>query len=55
MSDPPVSVVVLTLDAGPLFETVIEELRSQDLDPTPELVAIDSGSSDGTELSSAWV
>jgi rhamnosyltransferase len=43
-----VSVVLLTLDAGPLLEQVLEGIQRQQTAGPIELLAVDSGSTDGT-------
>ena len=45
---PAVSLFVPTWNAGPEFATILERWRAQELDRAFEIVAIDSGSSDGT-------
>ena len=45
---PAVSLFVPTWNAGPELEAILERWRSQELDRSFEIVAIDSGSSDGT-------
>lgn len=45
---PAISVVLPTWNAGPGIERLIEALRGQDLDLPPEILAVDSGSTDGT-------
>ena len=47
MSTPRASIVVPTMNAGPLFEEVLRRLFSQETDFDYEVV-IDSGSTDGT-------
>ncbi len=42
------SVTLLTRDAGPLLRRVLEAVRTQETDRGVEIVAIDSGSTDGT-------
>jgi rhamnosyltransferase len=43
-----VSIVIPTFNAGPVLEEVLSAIDSQTCDVRPELVAIDSGSTDGT-------
>jgi rhamnosyltransferase len=43
-----VSVVILTLNAGPEFEELLEKLSTQEGDFEREVIVIDSGSEDGT-------
>src|SRR5262245_16230461 len=43
-----VSVVVPTLNGGPVFRDVIQRVRDQKLDAELEIVVVDSGSTDGT-------
>jgi rhamnosyltransferase len=43
-----VSVVILTLNAGPGFEKLLEKLSTQEGDFEREVIVIDSGSADGT-------
>ncbi len=43
-----VSIVLLTLNAGPEFQTTLEAICSQDTSRSLEIVAVDSGSTDGT-------
>jgi rhamnosyltransferase len=45
---PTVSIVIPTLNGGPLFADVLARLRSQQYPLTPELLIIDSGSTDNT-------
>lgn len=45
---PTVSVVIPTFNGGPLFAEVLDRIRQQKIDPTPELLIIDSGSTDNT-------
>ncbi|MCL4694548.1 MAG: glycosyltransferase, partial [Candidatus Hydrogenedentes bacterium] len=47
-SCPLVSVTLLTRDAGPLLRRVLEAVQSQETNRSVEIVAIDSGSTDGT-------
>ncbi|MBI3820241.1 MAG: glycosyltransferase family 2 protein [Planctomycetes bacterium] len=42
------SIVIPTLNGGPIFRDVLERLAEQDYRPRPEIVIIDSGSTDGT-------
>ena len=43
-----VSVVILTLNAGPAFRRTLDGVRQQRFDGTTELLVLDSGSTDGT-------
>lgn len=43
-----VSILFLTKNAGPVFDRVIEQVESQEIDREVEIVVIDSGSTDGT-------
>jgi len=43
-----VSIVILTLNAGPHFGHVLDAVRSQQFDGTIETLVLDSGSTDGT-------
>ncbi len=45
---PSLSILIPTLNAGPLFADVLARLRSQRYPSTPELLIIDSGSTDQT-------
>lgn len=42
------SIVIPTLNGGPIYREVLERIAGQDYRPKPELVVIDSGSTDGT-------
>lgn len=44
-----ISIVIPTLNAGPLFKEVLDAIRSQELSDPVELVIVDSMSEDGTE------
>lgn len=48
MSSPRVSIVVLTANAGPAFEALLERLREQETGFSYDILVIDSGSTDGT-------
>ena len=43
-----VTIVIPTFNAGPMLDQVLSAIDSQNCDVRPELVAIDSGSTDGT-------
>ncbi len=43
-----VSIVIPTLNAGPLFEEVLKAVKAQEIDAEVELVIVDSESDDGT-------
>lgn len=43
-----VSVVIPTLNGGPIYREVLARLAEQDYRPKPEIVIVDSGSTDGT-------
>jgi rhamnosyltransferase len=49
LSSPRVSVVVLTSNAGPGFEDLLERLSEQETNFSYEVLVIDSGSTDGTD------
>ena len=49
MSGPKASVVLLTLNAGPLFAATLDGVFSQKIDGLFEVVVLDSGSTDGTQ------
>jgi rhamnosyltransferase len=55
VSDPLVSIVVPTRNGGSRVKAVIDAIRRQRFEPPPELVVVDSGSTDGSRpmLSSA--
>jgi len=48
MADPRASVVIPTLNAGPRFQSCLEAVAAQELPGGFEIVAIDSGSEDGS-------
>lgn len=42
------SIIIPTLNGGPIYLDVLERIAEQDYRPKPELVIVDSGSTDGT-------
>jgi rhamnosyltransferase len=49
VGSPKVSIVILTLNAGPEFEELLEKISAQEGDFDHEVLVIDSGSRDGTD------
>src|SRR4051812_1528981 len=49
VGSPKVSIVILTLNAGPEFEELLEKISMQEGDFDHEVLVIDSGSTDGTD------
>jgi rhamnosyltransferase len=48
MSQPEVSIVIPTFNAGPDFKTLLDEIYAQEGDFEREIIVVDSGSTDGT-------
>ena len=46
--DPKVSLFIPTFNAGPEFPEILQRMRDQELEASCEIVAVDSGSTDGT-------
>jgi len=42
------SIIIPTLNGGPIYHDVLQRIAEQDYRPKPELVIVDSGSTDGT-------
>jgi glycosyltransferase involved in cell wall biosynthesis len=49
VSDPPVSIVIPTRNGGSRLTTVIDAIRRQRFAAAPEIVVVDSGSTDGSQ------